>query len=138
MIAPLHVATVGHHPLRFFRTPLTDGRPDLPWCCVDDLGRCLGLNRQGRKIFLYALQADAKWRAIAQTVATADDILTIVPHFMAQGLIDAMIDTGRSRAGVRNEHISASAEALQKIDEPFEFPSDQYFAWMKAAMNRWE
>jgi hypothetical protein len=30
MIEPLHVATVGGHPLRFFRSPLNDGRPDFP------------------------------------------------------------------------------------------------------------
>jgi hypothetical protein len=29
MIKPLHVATVGGHPLRFFKTPLDDGCPDL-------------------------------------------------------------------------------------------------------------
>jgi len=46
-IAPLYAATVGGQPLRFFRTPLGDGRPDFPWCGLDDLGRCLGLNRTG-------------------------------------------------------------------------------------------
>ena len=30
MIKPLHIATVGGQPLRFFKTPLNDGRPDMP------------------------------------------------------------------------------------------------------------
>jgi hypothetical protein len=30
VIEPLHVAMIGGHSLRFFRTPLNDGRPDLP------------------------------------------------------------------------------------------------------------
>ena len=42
MITPLHIATVGGHPLRFFKTPLDDGRPDFSWHCVDDLHRCIG------------------------------------------------------------------------------------------------
>ena len=40
-ITPLHIATVGGHPLRFFKTPLNDGRPDLVWHAVDDLQHCL-------------------------------------------------------------------------------------------------
>jgi hypothetical protein len=112
MIEPLHVATIGGQPLRFFRTPLKDGRPDLPWCCLDDLGRCLGLNRQGRKIFLRALQSKAEWHAIARTVPTADGILTIAPHFMAQGMTGAMIDQGMAAASLLNDYTHASVEAL--------------------------
>jgi hypothetical protein len=44
IIAPLHVGIVGGQPLRFFRSPLNDGRPDLPWHAVDDLQQCLRLN----------------------------------------------------------------------------------------------
>jgi hypothetical protein len=35
MIAPIHVAVINCKPLRFFRTPLDDGRPDLPWVAID-------------------------------------------------------------------------------------------------------
>jgi hypothetical protein len=38
---PLHVATVGKHQLRFFKTPNDDNRPDFPWHAVDDLQQCL-------------------------------------------------------------------------------------------------
>jgi hypothetical protein len=33
---PLHIATIGGHPLRFFRTPINDGKPDMPWHAVGD------------------------------------------------------------------------------------------------------
>jgi hypothetical protein len=107
-IEPLHIATVGGLPLRFFKTPLNDGRPDLAWHAVDDLHRCLGLNREGRKIFLRKLRSKV-WGAIVRSITTADGVIT-----------------------------AASSEALKKINIPFAFPSDAFFDWMKAAMNRWE
>jgi hypothetical protein len=55
MIEPLHIATVGGPPLRFFRSPLNDGRPDLPWPTVDDLHECLRLHRKMRRAFLATL-----------------------------------------------------------------------------------
>jgi hypothetical protein len=39
MIEPVHIAMVGGKPLRFFASPLNDGRPDLPWVVIDDVGR---------------------------------------------------------------------------------------------------
>ena len=135
---PLHVGTVGGQPLRFFKTPLNDGRPDLVWHAVDDLQCCLGLNRAGRKFFLHVLRSTREWGAIIQTVATADGVITIAPHFVAQGLIGAMVEEGMARASIEPEYGRASAEAQKKLGVPFPFLSDEFFAWMKAAMNRWE
>src|SRR5258707_182286 len=102
-IEPLHVATVGGHPLRFFKTPLDDGRPDLPWVAVDDLGRCLALSRAHRRIHMavfYRLQKE-----MVRTIATADGPVTIVPHALAKPALEALFDTGRARAptSVREE-----------------------------------
>jgi hypothetical protein len=97
MIKPLHVATVGGRPLRFFRTPLDDGRPDLVWHAVDDLYQCLGLSKRHRKIFL------RQFRKAMRTVATAEGVITIAPHFMAQGAIDAMVEVGQTTDFVRTE-----------------------------------
>jgi hypothetical protein len=92
MIAePLHIAVLSGHPLRFFRTPLADGLPDLPWHAVDDLQRCLALNRHGRKIFLALLRSNKRWNGIVRNVATADELVTVAPHFMAQGTIGALV-----------------------------------------------
>jgi hypothetical protein len=137
VIEPLHVATVDGQPLRFFRTPLNDGRPDLPWHCVDDLHRCLGLDRNARRAFLRRLQNAREWGKDVRTVATADGLITIAPHYMAQGWVDAMIHEGMAPARVRREYDLAGTDAMKKLGVPFPFGSDEFFAWMKAAMNRW-
>lgn len=90
MIQPIHTATIGEHQLRFFRRPINDGKPDLPWHAVEDLHRCLGLNRDLRKHFLHRLRA---WKE-PRTVATADGIVTVAPLYMPQGCIDAMVEEG--------------------------------------------
>jgi hypothetical protein len=139
MINPLHVATVGGHSLRFFKTPLNDGRPDLPWHAIDDLQRCLGLNPDQRRAFQHLLRSRTKrWSVIPRTVATADGIVTVAPHFLAHGMIDALIQDGQAPARARDEYDHASADTMRKIGVPFPFPSDEFFAWIKAAMNRWE
>jgi hypothetical protein len=134
MIEPLHVATVGGQPLRFFRTPINDGRPDLPWHAVEDLHRVLGLNRDARRFFLHKLR---EWGGV-QTVATADGVITIAPHFMAQGTVDAMVEEGMAPASVRAEYDHAGTEAMRKLAIPYPFPSADWLFWMRDAMNRWE
>ena len=136
MIEPLHVATVGGQPLRFFKSPLNDGRPDLPWHAVDDLHRCLGLNRDARRFFLRRLR---QWGE-PKTVATADGVVTVAPHFMAQGTVDAMVEEGVAPASVRTEYDRAGADAIRKLMHrvPLEFGSNAWFGWMRDAMNRWE
>jgi hypothetical protein len=134
MIQPIHTATIGGHPLRFFRTPNDDGKPDMPWHSIDDLHRCLGLNRELRKLFLSKLR---KWGSI-RTVATADGIVTIAPHYMAQGCINAMVEKGIVPPDVRDAYDYEGSVALNKLVAHLPFPSDYFFAWMKAAMNRHE
>jgi hypothetical protein len=139
MIEPLHIATIGKHQLRFFRTPINDGRPDLPWIAVEDLHCCLGLNRAARKHFLHRLR---EWKEPKpRTVATAGGIITIVPHFMAQGMVDGMVDGDMAPERIRAQYDDASSQALRKlIPGPSQAGADPT-AWLlriKAAMNRWE
>jgi hypothetical protein len=134
MIKPIHTATIGGHPLRFFRTPNDDGKPDMPWHSVDDLHRCLGLNRAQRKVFLSMLRK----RGGVETVATADGIITIAPHYMAQGCINAMVEKGVAPPDVRTAYDDEGAAALEKLVAHLNFPSDAWLAWMKAAMHRHE
>jgi len=136
MIEPLYIATVGGHPLRFFKTPLDDGRPDFPWHAIDDLHRCLGLNRAQRKLLLSRMRS---WKGGGEvrTVATADGITTVAPHFMALGVIDGLVEEGTVSAATSFEYDRASAAAAKKLVTPFAFPTDEWFDWMKAAMNRW-
>jgi hypothetical protein len=135
----LHIATVAGRPLRFFQTPLEDGRPDLVWHAIDDLQQCLGLNREQRKAYQRLLRSHTKrWSTIPRTVATADGLVTIAPHFMAQGMVDAMVEERIAPANARRDYDRASAEAQRKIPKPGPFGSDEWFAWMRAAMNRWD
>jgi hypothetical protein len=119
--------------LRFFKTPLDDGLPDMPWVAIDDLGRCAGLYRARRRIHLrvfYSLE-------IVQTIKTPDGPVSIAPHAMARAAVEALIDTGRTPASVRDEYVRASADAMMKVS-PGPFPSAEALtAWVNAAANRW-
>jgi hypothetical protein len=135
MIMPLHIATVGGHPLRFFRTPLDDGRPDMPWHCVEDLHKCLKLNRDQRKIFLRKLK-NSNWPT--KTIAAADGIITIAPHFLAQGTVDKFVAEGMAPASVRDEYDQAGTEALKKLPKPPAAANrEAWLLWLKAARDRW-
>jgi hypothetical protein len=133
MSKPLFSATVGGRALRFFKPP--DGGPDFPWHSVDDLGRCLGLNRAHRKI-LHSKYLRGSWPK--GTVAVGNEIITIAPHFVAQGSIDAMVEVGQAPASVRIEYDRAATDAMISMPLPFAFGTSGWAAWMKAAMNRHE
>jgi hypothetical protein len=111
----------------------------MPWHAVDDLHRCLGMNRSMRKFFLARLR-EGKQAGAHHTIATADGIAVIAPHFMAQGTIDALVeDRGIASAAVGNEYYRAGSEALKKLIPPtLEFGTDDaWLAWVAAATNRW-
>jgi hypothetical protein len=97
---------------------------------------CLGLNCAQRKLFLGRMRS---WKGGGEirTVAT-DGITTLAPHFMALGVIDALVEEGMVSAVTSFEYDRASAGAAKKLVTPFAFPTDEWFDWMKAAMNRWE
>ena len=132
MIEPIHVATINGQPVRFFRTPNDDGKPDLPWHRVDDLHHCLGLDRVMRRYFLNMLRK----RAGIQTVATTDGIVTVAPHYMAQGTLDAMVAQRMVLPSVRTAYDHEGAVALKKLVAPLAYGTDVWFGWVKAAMNR--
>ena len=134
----LHMGIVCGHPVRFFKTPNNDGCPDFPWHSVDDLQQALGLNRAARKFFLHKLRS-ANWGNIARTIATDDGLVTIAPHFVAQGTISALIEAGMALPKAETEYGIAGSEALQKlIPTHLQFPDDGWMQFMKAAMHRHE
>jgi hypothetical protein len=143
MITPLHVATIGGHPLRFFRTPINDGKPDMPWHAVDDLHQCLGLNRAARRFFLRKLQT-GPWSKCVRTVATADGLVTVAAHFIAQGTISAMTGLGMSAATVdalESDYARVGTAAMQKLKPAHlegDPEGDAFLAWLGAAFHRWD
>ena len=133
MIEPLHLATIGGHPLRFFKTPLNDGRPDFPWHCVDDLQRCLGLNRKDQRIHRRLFHSIE----VTRTVATPKGSVSIVPHAIAMAAVEALIDKGRTTASARDEYVSASANAMMMLPRGPFHSAEALTAWVNAAANRW-
>jgi hypothetical protein len=129
----LYIATIGGHQFRFFRPP--DNVPDFPWHAVDDLHRCLGLSRDGRRLFLRKLRS-AEWSTTLRTIATADGVVIVAPHYMAQGIIRAMVSEGDAPSNIRDEYDDASAAAIKELVKHIPFASDAWFKWMKAAMHR--
>lgn len=86
---PLLEGDVHGSKVRFFASPtyVATRQPDMPWHSVDDLwplvldGAAETLRRRLR----------SEWEE-PRTVATADGIVTIAPHFMAEGLFEAAIE----------------------------------------------
>jgi hypothetical protein len=134
MITPLHIGTVGGKPLRFFRTPLNDGLPDGPWVAVDDVGHCLALNREHRRMHQRVMQSTCK--DVIHTLSTPDGLVSIVPHAMMRAAVEALIDTGRVPASARDEYVHASAEAMMKLNPGCPSP-EALTAWTNAVVNRW-
>jgi hypothetical protein len=108
---PLHTAALGRSTLRFFRSPLQGA--DFPYHAHDDLLVCLGLPRELRRFFKKKLVND--WKDNIKTIATVNSIVTIAPHYVAQGLIGAAIETGHVSTRFADHYAVAAAEALKAI-----------------------
>lgn len=105
--------------LRLFKSPLhvRHNQADMPWHSTDDLRRLAGFPDPDDRNFLYLLRQD--WRE-PETIATADGITTIAPHFMAEGIIGAMLKNpdlfSRERVvAVRAFYRRSQTEALKLL-----------------------
>lgn len=107
----LHTADVNGKPVRFFRSPQQG--PDFPWHVADDLFLALGFPRPVRKEFQRRLKADHA--DDVRTVATSDGIVTIAPHYMAQGAIGAGIDIGCTPTTAEASYARAGVVCLNLI-----------------------
>ncbi len=131
---PLYVGDVNGCRLRFFKPP--DGRPDFPWAALEDLHECVGVPHPVRQQLLRIAQNTE----LPVSIASNECPIVVVPHYLAQGLIDVMIKMKRCSAEVKIAYQMAGGEALTKqmLSLGMTFPSDQWFAWVKAALNRHE
>lgn len=130
IVSPLHTAGLGKSTLRFFRSPNVGA--DFPFHCHDDLVACLGLPRELRRFFKRKIAAD--WKADIRTIATPDGIVTIAPHFMAQGLIGAAIDTRSAPSSFDEDYAKAAADALKIVTTGWS--ADETVAYLIEAFNR--
>jgi hypothetical protein len=108
-VAILHTATIASAPVRFFRSPLSV--PDLPWHAVNDLHSALRLPSDLSKTFKYRLKRE--WKADLLKVRVDGAPLLIAPHFMAQGLIGAMVEMGVAPASTDLDYRLAGAAAFE-------------------------
>ena len=132
IVKPIHVGTVNGHRVRFFRSPLDDGRPDLPWHATEDLMTAAGVSRDMRR----ALSRRSKGLTDEfQTVATDDGLVVIAPHPSAQGLLGAVVELGRAPASVEREYQLAGADALDVLTAGV--PFEQMIDWTCVATRRW-
>ncbi len=110
---PLLTAKVNGRILRFFRPPRRE-EPDLPWVSLDDLERCLGFPPEVRENMLRALKA-CRWRTGTATMASDGEIVTVVPHFMAQGLLESCVAARLAPAESDRDYYRAASKALQAM-----------------------
>ena len=112
ILAPIHTAALGNSTLRFFRSPLAG--PDLPWHVHDDLAACLGLPRDARRQFRQKL-IGGPFKGDIRVVAAADGIVTIAPHFVAQGLIGASMQIGLASPALEDRYSAAAIAAFKMM-----------------------
>jgi len=133
MATPICTGTVNGSPVRFFRSPLNDGRPDFPWIAWGDLTDAYPLSAAKKAVFFQRLHAD--WPDIPRTVATADGVVTLVPHFAAQGFTSAMTECLGIDA--EKEYALGAGEALKIVTAHLSFP-DGVLCFARDAMRGWD
>lgn len=112
---PVHIEQHDGRSLRYFASPTlrATGVPDLAWHVCTDLWRVLQLDGDEIDHILRCLRRD--WREPA-TIATADGPVVIQPHFMGEGIFDAIeesmpnrtIGLSRARGSLRRGCTSAT------------------------------
>jgi hypothetical protein len=133
VVSPIHVGTVNGMRVRFYQSP--DGKPDQPWHSVDDLQSVFGLNRATRRLMMGEFR-NGKFKHDFRTIATADGLVTIAPHHVAQGSIGAMEHTGGIPKGIFESYVTASSEAMGKLIDGLGFGSPAWVAFMREALSR--
>ncbi|WP_162560733.1 hypothetical protein [Methylobacterium durans] len=107
LVSPIYIGTLNGRPLRFFKAPLPE--PHLVWHAWDDLVACSDLPRDRRRALKNSLQHDHGEKI--RTVATLSGIVTIAPHFMAQGFIGSMVENGFMPASADMSYTIQSVDA---------------------------
>lgn len=111
LLAPVHTGCLNGRPLRFFRAP-TSGT-QLPWHAWEDMQACLDLSHDLRGHFRRCLMED--WASDVRTIATAEGIVTIAPHWMAQGVVAAIGEIRGTEAALTMAYQEQMFGAWQKL-----------------------
>ena len=135
IIEPIHTAIINDKPLRFFKSP--HDRPDLPWHVPADLAKCFGLAEGLATAILHDMKTGDRWKDDVRIVATAEGLITIASHSVAQGFLGAMEEVGQISKGAFEAYAQAGLPAMDKLDLP-PCGSPEFWRWMKVAVHRSE
>ena len=130
LVKPIHIEALCLGNVRFFAPP--SSKPEFPWVAVEDLHAAMALPRAFRRYLKNTLQS-SEWHRETCTVATADGLVEIMPHFMAQGMISAMTEVGRCPSDFHYQYCRAGAFAANKMMEglsPDEVTAYLHAAWV--------
>lgn len=111
ILTPIHIGTLNGKPLRFFKAPTDE--PQLVWHAWDDLVACASLPRDLGERFQRSLRRD--YPEAIRTVGTAEGIVTIAPHWMAQGFIGSMIESKRMPPSAELAYTVQSVDAWNAL-----------------------
>jgi hypothetical protein len=115
LVTPIHTGTVNGHPVRFFKGP--SDLPQIAWHAVEDFCQALGMVPAVSQRLLGKNQET--WGRALRTVATADGLVTIAPHFVVCGLFEVAFDlmtTGaKSPAEIICDYFREASEAVERL-----------------------
>lgn len=121
---------INGRPVRFFRPPVDE--PDFPWFSYDDLMLAMGLGRQPRRLIARDLRNN--WGDQITTAMCGGSITTVAPHFMAQGLLEALVSAGHADPSLLAEYQEAGAEALKELTG--HLSPAELMPWVAEALRR--
>lgn len=88
-MSKLGTALVNGHVISFFEPPHKDG-PDFPWVDVKELAGAFLPPEAATRMVEHAQRFGGKGPRVITVARDGDEIVTIVPHALAQGLVGAI------------------------------------------------
>ena len=88
-MSKLGTTTINGHEVSFFEPPHKDG-PDFPWVDVKELAGAFLPPEATARMVKHAQQFGGDGPRVVSVTRNGDDIATIVPHALAQGLCGAI------------------------------------------------
>lgn len=111
LVSPIYIATINGVAVRFFKGP--GAEPEYPWHAADDLFMACSLSRDHRRFFLRATQEIPG--NVIRTVATSKGVVTIAPHYVAQGFLAAVVETRGVPMRIETAYTRAAAKAMDLL-----------------------
>jgi hypothetical protein len=115
IVQPLYTGILAGKPIRFFRTPFDDRRPDFPWHAMNDLLVALAVPTALHTSFLCQMHSDST--KVYRTVATSIGLVNVASHCATQGLVSAIVAVGCAPASVEHEYTVAATQAGMVLTE---------------------